>query len=349
MFTVYVEKEIFESLVVFNEETPNWYNVLCKHSDVCLNLTEEELEAEEIEGTPIFEFIKANGGRSPIALKDYFDEIYQSPEIIAEKPRSAFFLNYTPEEAANLQENYGVIVHGTTDFDDTILRGSFYKELPSTTILDSGGKIGWHNLISFALPPSNAMIITDEYLFSNEEGGANIGYANLIHLIDSLLPVALLVPYHICIIANDQPEFGKAAKSEQWCNTIAANLKAAIIALRPYQIILELVFVKTLHKRRIMLNYLNGSCDKGFGVFRVADRRIVRTDNDFRCDRIFNRINPNEGDTDYSSSEIALKQLKANCHTARTFISNAGQALQNRILGDCYIDFSLKNRLIKDV
>jgi len=105
MFTVYVEKNIFESLVVFNEETPNWYNVLCKHSDVCLNMTEEELEAEEIEGTPIFEFIKANGGRSPIALKDYFDEIYQSPEIIAEKPRSAFFLNYTPEKAANLQNN----------------------------------------------------------------------------------------------------------------------------------------------------------------------------------------------------------------------------------------------------
>jgi hypothetical protein len=349
MFTVYSEKDIFENIVVFNNETPNWYNVLCKHSDVCLNITDEELEAEEVEGTPIFEFIKATGGRSVVALKDYFNEIYQNPEIKAEKPRSAFLLNYSLEEAATHQNDYGVIVQGNLGIDDSVLRGTFYKELPNATVLDSAGRIGWHNLANFPLPPSNAMVITDQYLFSNEENGSNVGEANLIQLIDSLLPPSLLVSYHICIVANDQPEVGKAAKSEQWCNALAHRLKVAITALRPYPILVELVFTKTLHKRRLLTNYLNGSCDKGFGVFKIADRRIVRADNDFRCDRIFNRINPSEGDTDYSSVETALVLLKAKCQSVKTFVNNAGQALQNRILGDCRPDNSIVNRLINDV
>ncbi len=349
MFTVYAEKDIFENIIIFNEQYPNWYNVLCKHADVCLNMTDDELQAEEIEGTPIFEFIKANGSRSPIALSDFFEEIYDNPEAKAEKPRSAFLLNYSSMEAATHQAEYGVIVQGNQAIDDTILKSTFYKELPNGTILDSGGKIGWHNLISFSLPPSNAMVITDEYLFSNEEAGANIGQANLIHLIDSMLPPTLSVPYHICIIANDQPDSGKAAKSEKWCSSLIVQLKAAINPLRPYAITVELVFTKTLHKRRILLNYLNGSCDRGFGVFKIADRKIVRADNDFRCDRIFNRINQNEGDTDYDSIETALSQLKAKCQSVKTYIANAGPSLQNRILGDCNADNSLNNRLIKDV
>lgn len=349
MFTVYAEKDIFENIVVFNDRTPNWYNVLCKHSDVCLNMTDADLITEEVEGTVIFEFIKATGGRSVVALKDYFDELYENPEVKAEKPRAAFLLNYSADEAASHQANYGVIVQGNEHIDDTILRASFYKELLNATVFDSGGKIGWQNLASFPVPPSNAMVITDEYLFSNEEAGANVGQANLIHLIDSFLPPTLAVSYHICIIANDQPEAGKAAKSVQWCNTLIGQLKAGITPLRPYPIIVELVFTRTLHKRRILLNYLNGSCDRGFGVFKIADRRIVRADNDFRCDRIFNRINPIEGDTDYSSVETALLQLKAKCQSVKTFIANAGQGLQNRILGDCRPDNAIVNRLINDV
>ena len=42
MFTVYSEKEIFENIVVFNEDTPNWFNIFCNHSEVCLNMTDDE-------------------------------------------------------------------------------------------------------------------------------------------------------------------------------------------------------------------------------------------------------------------------------------------------------------------
>ena len=81
MFTVYAEKDIFENIVVFNDQAPHWFNIFCNHSEVCLNMTDEELASEELQGTPIFEFIMANGGRSPIALKEFFDSIYEDNKV----------------------------------------------------------------------------------------------------------------------------------------------------------------------------------------------------------------------------------------------------------------------------
>src|SRR4051812_38988562 len=118
MYTVYAEKDIFENIVVFNDQTPNWYNIFCNHAEICLNMTDAELASEEVQGTPIFEFIMANGGRSPIALKDFFDTIYEDNSVISAKPRSAFFLSYSVAEAEAIQSAYGVIVQSGESIND---------------------------------------------------------------------------------------------------------------------------------------------------------------------------------------------------------------------------------------
>jgi hypothetical protein len=349
MFTVYSEKEIFENMVLYNEETPHWFNIIRNHSDVCLNITDIELTAEQVPGTPIFEYIMANGGRTPIALKDFFDLIYEDNKVIAEKPRSAFFLNYSKIEAAKIQADYGVIVQGNEKIDDAVLKGSFFKELPKDSIFENKINKGWLNLVNFSLPPSNAMVITDDYLFSNEENEQIVGKPNVVRLVDALLPAHLSIPYHLAIISNDHPEEGKPPRSKEWCERLAGELKAKLIALRPYPIIFEIVFTQTIHKRKLILNYLNGTCDKGFAVFKVSDGKTVRSDNDFRCDRVFNRTEYHEGDTDYASVESVLVQLKQKCQTVSQYISNAGATINYRILGDCKADKSINNRLINDV
>jgi hypothetical protein len=343
MFTVYAEKEIFENIVVFNNETPNWFNILCNHSEVCLNITDEELAIEEVPGTPIFEFIMANGGRSPIALKDFFEAIYDDNSVIVQKPRSAFFLNYSKAETDALQSAYGIIVQSRDMIEDGVLKGSFFKDLPKNTVFENHVSIGWKNLISFSLPPSNAMVISDDFLFRNEENGQIVGRYNVIQLVDSVLPATLDIPYHLTVITNDH------GKPKEWCEKLAGDLKAAISALRPFQIVLELVFTDTIHKRKLILNYINSTCDKGFAVFRVNDGKTVRDDNDFRCDRIFNRLEPQEGDTDYLVAESVLIQLKNKCRSVKQFINNSGASSNYRVLGDCNPDKSLKNRLINDV
>lgn len=347
MFTVYAEKEIFENIVVFNNETPHWYNVLCNHSEVCLNITDDELLQEQLPGTPIFEFIKANGGRDVIPLKDFFDLVYEDNNIISQKPRSVFFLNYSNEEANKIQNDLGVIVIGNEAIEDNILKGSFFKDLSKDSIYENQASKGWQNLINFQLPPSNAMVVSDDYLFSNEENGQIVGKSNVINLIDAFLPLNLNIPYHITIISNDNPE-GKT-KSKAWCERLAGELKAAIVALRPYSIVVEIVFAQTIHKRKLLLNYLNATTDKGFAVFKAVDSKTVRSDNDFRCDRIFNRVDLQEGDTDYLVAENILIQLKQKCNSVKEYINNSGATTNYRILGDCNNDKSLKNRLINDV
>lgn len=349
MFTVYAEKDIFEKIVVFNDETPNWYSIFCNHSDVCLNMTKQEMEAEEIQGTPIFEFIMANGGRSPVALKEYFESIYDDPSEIVKNPRSAFFLNYSKTKASQIQADYGILVQGNEEIEDGSLKGSFFKDLAKDKVFENQALKGWEHLLSILMPPSNAMVITDDYLFSNEERGQIVGQTNVLQLVNVFLPPNLSVPYHITIISNDHPEAGKPAKSKQWCEKLTGDLKASISALRSYPIVLEMVFTQTIHKRKIILNYLQVTCDKGFAVFRAKDGKTVRTENDIRCDRIFNRIEPHEGDNDYNTSEAILLQLKHKCQSVGQSISNAGASVNNRILGDCNSNKSLRNRLINDV
>lgn len=349
MFTVYAEKEIFENIVVFNDVTPHWYSVFCNHSEVCLNLTDDELIQEQVPGTPIFEFIKANGGRNLIALKKFFNSIYEDNNIILEKPRSVFFLNYSNDEAEKIQNDLGVIVIGKEVIDDKILKGSFFKDLPKDFVFENQTSKGWKNLINFQLPPSNAMVISDDYLFSNEENGQVVGMSNIIDLIDAFLPTSLNITYHITIISNDHPELAKPPKSKEWCDRTAGELKAAIVTLRPYLINVEIIFTQTIHKRKLLLNYLNATADKGFAVFKANDRKTVRDDNDFRCDRIFNRVDQQDGDTDYLVAENILIQLQQKCQSVKDFINNSREMTNYRILGDCNADKSINNRLLKDV
>lgn len=346
MFTVYAEKDIFENIVVFHDQFSHWYSIFCNHSEVCLNMTDGELASEEVPGTPIFEFIMANGGRRPIPLKDFFEAIYENNNLIAEKPRSAFFLNYTKAEADQIQSDLGVVVQGKEGIDDNVLRGSFYRNLPRDTVFENQASNGWQNLVSFPLPPSNAMVITDEYLFSNEVNGQIVGKSNVVQLVNAFLPTNLKIPYHVTILSNDaRPRI----RSKEWCERLADELRNAIRGLRSYEIVFEIVFTQTLHKRTLISNYINATCDIGFAVFSINDGRTVWRDNDFRCDKVFARVEYHEGDTGYKAAESFLLQLKQRCLSVIRYISNNGADINNRILGDCNADNSLKNRLINDV
>lgn len=343
MFTVYSEKEIFENIVVFNDKTPNWYKIFCHHSDVCLNMTEAELKAEEKQGTPIFEFILSNGGRSPIPLKSYFNQIYQDNSLVINNPRSVFFLDISPAVANNLQESFGVIVQSAGSINDNILTGTSYKELPLGSIIGSTMVSGWKTLFNFTLPPCNSLVISDDYLFSHEHRGRLIGSENFISIVDAVLPAKFGDNFQILVIADD------CGRSDAACAKIAGDLKARIIALRSYPITFELVFTDTLHKRKMFSNYLSITCDKGFEMFDIEDNITVRVHNDFRHERSFTRNDPSEGETVFSSDEKLLQQIKAKCNSVKQYINNNHQDANRRILCDCRPDKSIRNRLLNDV
>jgi len=349
MYTIYSEKDIFENIVVFNDQTPNWYNILCNHSEVCLNITDSELANEEKQGTPIFEFIMANGGRSPIALKDYFDTIYEDNSVISAKPRAAFFLNCSEEEAASIQSSYGVIVQSGESINDNILTGSFKRKLFKDEEIEDGINTGWKTLLNFNFPPSNSMIISDNYLLqSTERVGAKYiasGKMNVIWMLDALLPATLSIPYHITIISEDNNQ------NEGWRNRLAGELNTEINNLRNYEINVEIVFTKSelLHERILLMNYVNSSCEHGFYVFKAKDGITVHVVNKIQINSYFSSLNNSQGESEYQVANKDLSLLKIVCNDLSEHIHAGTLVYRGAILGGCNPNKSIKNRLLNDV
>ena len=343
MFTVYAEKSIFEDIVLFKDDIPNWFSICSTHADVCLNITDADLTKELIPGTIIFEYINSFGGKMPIALFDIFETIKEEPSYIAEKPRAAFLLNIPQEKAEEYQAHFGVLVQSIDNIDDKVLKHQFYKELPEGTVVESATKKGWYNLFHFDLPPTNCIVITDDFLVKNEERSTLFGEPNLKEIFDAILPADLKIPFHVLILTNDKD------KSQNQCETLAGRLKAMIVALRTYPIQFEIVFTSALHKRKLFMNYVSVTCDRGFAMFSLRDLKTVRSSNDFRSEMLFTRISPTEGDTVLTSDNILLKEIQTRCKIVKTYIAKNGQDTNNRILGDCKADKTINNRLIQEV
>lgn len=349
MFTVYAEKEIFENIVVFNDQTPNWFDIFCNHADICLNITDAELEAEERQGTPIFEFIMSNGGRSPIALGDYFESIYDDNSIIAKNPRSAFFLHLSEAQAMAAQKAYGVIVQGNDAIDDEILTGSFKRKLLKDEDIENGLSKGWKQLLQFNFPPSNSLVISDNYLLPTTERMGNIyvnlGKQNLVWLLDVILPTQLAISYHVTIISEDNNQ------AEVWRNKLAGELKTEINQLRDYEINVEVVFIKSehFHERLLLLNYVNASCEHGFCVFKARNGKTVTMVNKLQIHSYFSSLSNMQGESEYETSRKDLSLIKNVCNDLAAHIQAGIPVYRGAILGDSNPNKTLKNRLINDV
>lgn len=349
MFTVYAEREIFESIILSNSEIPHWHEIFSHHAAICLNMTDADLNAENVEGTVIYEFIKATDSLNVYALNEMFDSFYDDKFTLLHHSRSVFFLNITDSESENIQRELGVLAYGGNYKNNCHLKGTYFSTLYEGSIFEDGSSRGWKKLVK-SLPSvvSNAMVISDSYLFDNEQNGENIGVINTIQLIDSLLPSSLSIPYHIMIFSNDNPggERAKAPYSHEKCKNIVNKLKIGIKALRNYDIICEVVFSKTMHKRIAILNYINITCDKGFALFKIDDNKTIRSRNDIRATCLFNN-KPNEGESEYLVAETTLSELKKDYLSICQWISNQGQSTHNRIFGDVDDSISLQNRLLK--
>lgn len=336
MHTVYIEKDIFEEVCMF-DDYPNWKQVIASHANVCINIEEDLLDKEIFNPeSPIFLFLNAYvGAKIPIALKDYFDLINEDISVVLNHPMSSFILEVSEDKANKIRNEYGIAVFSISNLFDDYFSQGFFKEIKKDSrIID-----GWKSLINIELPVSNALVISDNYLFENEERGINLGMANIPKLLDVFLPANLSIDFHLLIIAKD------GGKSRDWWVKKVGALKTDINNLRSYNINLELVLTKAIHKRRIMSNYLNGWADNGFSVFRSYDSELVRMDNDIHLYRIFNNLN-SSGDSHFQSLKRGLEDLKVICNNVSSFIVNHGESSDYRIFGDCNKDKTIKNRLL---
>ncbi len=345
---VYSEVSIFEEVALYPGKYPHWSVILNKHAEVCLNITQAELDAQLVEGELLFEYVKAAEGKEPIALKEYFDAVYADPEEMLVNSRAAFLLKHDKATAAGLSIAYGVVVQSEHALDDRVLVApAMHRELPTNKVFDSKGKKGWHMLLDFDHPPSNAMVVIDPYLLTSPNG-----LANLTRLCDALLPTSLQVPFHVSIIASHITGSGAntVTRPETWRIPEAGKVMAAVKALRSYAIEVEVVFDKSTeyHKRRVVLNYANLVCDRGFAVFKEPRGNTVGEVNDVSFRRAFHDITA-IGDTQYIVASSWLEGVKRKTGILAAHITNRTALDPGSIMGDCNTNKTLKNRLINDV
>jgi len=336
MFNVYTESEIFEDICLF-DDYPNWKKIFSCQTQVLVNMTDDELEDElSNPESPIFLFQNANAGAiTPIALNKQIESLKENIESVINHPRDAFLLNIESDTALKISNDMGVAAFSSNDLDDNYFKGGLFKELD----LDQNITNGWKSLVDMELPVSNALIISDDFLFENTEVEINCGIGNLPSLFDVFLPIQIKTDYHITVIASS------GGKSKDWWIKEFGALKAKINNLREYEIKLEIVFTKTIHKRRIISNYINGWADKGFSIFRNSNPEIVRQVNDLHIYRVFDNID-NKGESHYSSATKGIEQLKHICKGVAEYIKNQEKSQYYMVFGDCNKDKTVINRLL---
>lgn len=343
MIHIFSDIKPFETIVLYPEKYPNWFKLFSEHSEVFINMTDDDYELEKMTNPIIEEFIKVNTGREPIPLKDHFDNVYEDKSIVVSTPRAVYFLDINKNEADEIQENYGILIQSSDAIDDMVLRGTFYQILQANSSWSKDGKNGWHHLLNKPLPPLNSIVISDNYIFANEDGIR--GFNNLIQFIQAILPETLNTDFNILLIAQEHK-----LKDVAWCNKLTGDIKTAIKNLKkPYQVCLEIIFSETIHKRIAVSNYFTITPDKGFAIFKSDDLTTVHEDTEIYIDRVFHRINKHEGDTGFFNSEHTLSQIKKICTSVAEYISNRPNDKNYRIMGDCNSNKSIKNRLINDV
>ncbi len=345
---VYSEVSIFEEVALYPSKYPNWSVILNKHAEVCLNITQADLDAQLVEGELLFEYVKAAEGKEPVALKDYFDAVYANPEEMLVNSRDAFLLKHDKTTAAGLSTAYGLVVQSEQDLDDGVLVApAMFRELLKDKVFDSEGKTGWHLLLDFDRPPANAMVVIDPYLLTSANG-----LSNLTRLCDAILPTSLQVPFQVSIIASHITGSGAntVTRLESWRIPEAGRVIAAVKALRSYVIEVEVVFEKSTeyHKRRVVLNYANLVCDRGFAVFKDPRGTTVGEVNDASFRRAFHDITA-IGDTQYAVATSWLRGVKRRSGILAAHITNKTAVDPGSIMGDCNTNKTLRNRLINDV
>lgn len=336
MTALYIEQEILDEIALFPEDFPHWNKVLKSGVHICININDDNLDEKLINPEdPIFLAYNSSATMEvPTALDIYIESIKTDLTQTIEKPRSIFLLDIQDAIAIKTREDLGTAIYSVHNLPEKILDFSYYIDLEKNKTFPSN----WKGVITFDKALSNSLIITDNYYFSNEDNGINRGFSNLINFLDAYLPDTLAIDYQIAIIAND------CDKPESWWIKEYGKLMTEIRKLRLFPIHLELILTETIHRRRLVSNYVFGKMDQGYDLFHAKNIDTVKLDNDFEHLEIFSNLD-NIGTKHFQSASITLDKLEKKCLEVSEFVKVSGNTAQRMLFG-CNKDKTIKNRLL---
>ena len=254
MFKIFVAESALKAVVLSESAKPkasqsSLYKIMRKRKKLYVSKETEDTSWS-------VEYKEKYGLTLDFSKSDYIKNIPTQPETVLQNPSSVFILDIPITEAEKIQKSYGVIC--------------LSKELPNLSMLiDTNDEHtigereplgnGWDTVLKSIKPlPSNTLILTDRYLFSNISPKTGDGIINVQRILDTLLPQRFLGEYHVIIVFDKE-----SMHSSFTFSLLVAQLNQVKLALhREYPINLEILGItqdcevyNKLHNRRIVSNY----------------------------------------------------------------------------------------------
>ncbi|MCR4717427.1 MAG: hypothetical protein K5656_09615 [Lachnospiraceae bacterium] len=185
------------------------------------------------------------------------EELKAHPENVLKNPSALYVLDLTPSEALTIKRLFGVMCLSTELPDISPLID--VNDIHVSNEQEKLGR-GWDSVLdSVETLPSNALLLTDRYLFAFRHPNAGDGIANIHDILDQLLPQQFLGgDYHVTIVFDNM-----AKHSSYTFNDITTQLNRLKQHLkRDYPIMMEVLGItpdcaiyNKLHNRLIVSNY----------------------------------------------------------------------------------------------
>ncbi len=192
-----------------------------------------------------------------ILTVDDTDYIRQHSDEVLKNPSALYVLDIPHSESLCIQKRYGVMCLSGEDPDISPLID--INDIHISNDRETLGR-GWDSVLdSVERLPSNALLLTDRYLFAFRHPNAGDGIANIHDILDQLLPRQFDGgDYHVTVIFDD-----KSKHHSYTFEDIATHLNRLKRQLkRKYPIMMEVLGVtpdcsiyNKLHNRLIISNY----------------------------------------------------------------------------------------------
>lgn len=341
---VYLTKDTFEYIAIFDDEFPNLNRLFREAAVFVLDMADDELDAALEDVSSDFAVFCNSNNLKTIANKSVLQNLKLNRNEIVKQCRSLFIMDVTAEEAKTIQEETGILVLSKHDIDDNVLNHSFWRHRFVKDVAIKGDAITeWKDVLK-DMPwlPTNSMVITDDYLFSESQASLEDCVENVKGLLDAILPANLAVDFHI-LISCSHPNC-----DEQKRNQIVGNIKSYINSKRPYDVKIEFIFFHSIHQRKIITNYNVMVGDKGFINFNNKKRKII-DDNPTYAYTVFQNIIDSIGDTEFGMATLDLERIYNIGNEVKIMNNNGVNDYSKRIVGDCKPDKSINNRLLNTI
>lgn len=278
MFKVFIAENILRNIVKAESQRPNnsrsnLFKILRSAKNLYVTMDAPDLEW-------IKQLKDDFGLTADTTRTEYIKKIPTKPESVLKNPSSLFILDIPLAEAKKIQVEYGVICRSGVDTNISTL-----IDINDEHTTDKNKPLGrgWDTVLdSVEFLPSNALILTDRYLFKTTNAKYGNGFDNVRSILTELLPRELNTTYHITVVFDKDSidalyDFQTIAKR---LNDIKDELK------RPYPITMEVLGITgqnesyyNLHNRRVISNYFVVKMDYSLAAFNktvgTADQTIT--------------------------------------------------------------------------